>query len=322
MTENVVAFIVARLSSSRLPKKQLKNIGDKRIIDWTIENVKKSKAVNKIVIATTYESNNMPLVDVAKEHNIDIFLYEGDINDVVGRLNRAAIKYNASIPILISGDCPLIWAKSLDKLIEKALSDKDIDAVSFSKKDSRDVIHEGMCVYRKKCWELADKISDKPNLREHQFPIIGLMPDMFKIAYVVDDDIFYKIKHRMSVDTLADLKFMNVVYNKLKEQNEEFNMQNVVELLSEKPELMDINRDVHQITIDEKQRKALFVLKNRENLDTFFNMAYELTKNGVGVRFFTENEDIVKAIDEKGFGIIDKIDKNGFNFVIEDSGKL
>lgn len=318
MAENVVAFIVARLSSSRLPKKQLKNIGDKRIIDWTIENVKKSKFVNRIVIATTNELENIPLVDVAKEHNIDTFLYEGDINDVVGRLNRAAIKYNVDVPILISGDCPLIWAKSLDKLIEKALGDKDADAVDFCKKNSRCAIHEGMCVYRKKCWELADKISNKPNLREHQFPIIGLKPEMFKTGCVIDDDIFYKIKHRMSVDTLADLEFMNVVYDKLKEQNKKFNMPNVAKLLSEKPELMDINRDVHQITIDEKQRKALFVVKNRENLDIFFKMAYELTKNGVGARFFAEDEDIMEIIDKKGFGMVNEIDKNGFNFAIED----
>jgi len=91
MSENIVAFIVARLSSSRLHRKQLKRIGDKRLIDWTIENVKKSKFVNKIVIATTNDDENRELIDVAKELNVDIFLYNGYINDVVGRLSQAAI---------------------------------------------------------------------------------------------------------------------------------------------------------------------------------------------------------------------------------------
>ncbi len=67
---NITAFIVARLSSSRLPKKQLKKIGNKRLIDWTIENVKKSRYVDKIVIATTDDEENRPFVDRSEERRV------------------------------------------------------------------------------------------------------------------------------------------------------------------------------------------------------------------------------------------------------------
>jgi spore coat polysaccharide biosynthesis protein SpsF len=317
LKENIVAFIVARLSSSRLPNKQLKKIGNKRLIDFTIENVKKSKFVEKIVIATTLCEENMPLDKIAKAHNIDIFFYDKDPNDVVGRLTQAAIAYNADIPILISGDCPLIWPNSLDKLIEKILSDKQLDTGFFCNKEKKEPIHEGMLVFRKKCLELADKISNEPNLREHQFPIIWLKPELFKTTCALDDDLFYALKHRISVDTLADLEFMNACFFELKKENKEFCLPNVVNLLIEKPEFMNINKDVHQISLYEKQKKALFLLRGKQNLDIFFELAYRLTKMGVGVRFFAPDF-LKQLIEEKGFGLSNT--KECFDFLIEDTG--
>jgi len=317
MKEKVVAFVVARLSSSRLPKKHLRKIGNKDLIDWTILNVKQSKLVHKIVIATTDEEDNKLLINVAKKHNIEIFLYDGDINDVVGRLAKAAAEYSADIPILISGDCPLIYAPSLDKLIEKILENKELDHIGFCKKNDKPAIHEGMGVYRRKCWELADIISDKPNLREHQFPIVYLKPDMFKTDCVYDDKIFYELEHRISVDTIADLEFMNFIYNELNAKKKEFNLKNAVELLIEKPYIMNINKDVHQITLNEKQKKALLIVQNSENLALFFDLAYELTKKGVGVRFYSESDEILKLVDSKGFGVIKKGEKQTFDLEIK-----
>ncbi len=318
MRERVVAFIVARLSSSRLPKKHLKRIGNKRLLDWTIENLKKSRFLDEIVIATAKEEENRLLGDLAKEHGIDVYWFNGDINDVVGRLNKASQVYKADIPVLISGDCPLIYAPSLDKLIEKAIENKNIDHVGFCLKDNRPPIHEGMGVFRKKCWELADKLSTKPNLREHHFPIVGLRRDIFKIDCVECEDIFYKVDHRISVDTLADLEFMNRIYNELTERNKEFNLKNVVELLIEKPRLMDINRDVHQISVDERPKKALFVVNNNSNIELFYDLAYELTKRGVGVRFFSRDKEALRAIEHKGFGIVKDIENDKVDFRVTD----
>ncbi len=317
MDEYVVAFIVARLSSSRLPNKHLKKIGNKRLIDWTIENVKKSKYIDKIVIATTDDKENENLFDVAKGHNVDIYFYKGDINDVVGRLTEAANVYNADVPILISGDCPLIYAKSLDKLIHKIKQNSKLDNVCFCNKNGKSAIHEGMIVYRKKCWELANKLSDKPNLREHQFPIIGLKPELFNTDCVFDEDIFYKIKHRISVDTLADLEFMNQIYDELINMGKSFNLLNVVYMLLDKPELMEINKNVHQMKIDEKQKKSLFIVKHEDNLEIFFKLAYELTKQGIGVMFLIEDDNLKNVIEKSGFCSNQDVNKKKYDIIIE-----
>ncbi|WP_022671236.1 cytidylyltransferase domain-containing protein [Hippea alviniae] len=316
--ERVVAFIVARLSSSRLPKKHLKMIGDRRMIDWTIYFTKQIKHLDEIVIATTNEEENRELVGVAKEHNINIFLYDGDVDDVVGRLTKAAIEFDADVPVLVSGDCPLIWPDATNRRIEKISEDKELDYVGFCQKDGKYPIHSSVGVFRKKAWILADKLSNKSNLREHHFPIIGLKKDLFKIDCILCDDIFYKINHRISVDTLADLEFMNAVFNELKKRGKGFSLRDVVELLSEKPELMEINKDVHQIRIDERPKKALFIVESDESLNLFFDIAYDLTKKGMGVRFYSKHRNIKDSIISKGFGVIENIEKAKYDFVISD----
>jgi len=317
--ERVVAFIVARLSSSRLPNKHLKAIGDRRMIDWTVHFIKQVKYLDDIVIATVDEEDNRPLIDVAKKHGIKLFWYKGEVNDVVGRLTKAAVEFEADIPVLVSGDCPLIWPDAVTKRIEKILKDKELDYIGFCEKDGRYPIHSSVGVYRRKCWELADKLSDKPNLREHHFPIVGLRGDLFKIDCIECEDIFYKVNHRISVDTIADLEFMNAVYDELKAGSREFNLKNVVELLIEKPQLMDINRDVHQIRIDEVPKKALFLIEKEESLEIFVHLAYELTKKGVGVKFFSHNPELLKAVEERGFGILENIDRYRCDFKITDT---
>ena len=48
-----IAIIQARMGSSRLPKKVLKNLNGKPMLKFMIERVRKSRLVDKIVIATT-----------------------------------------------------------------------------------------------------------------------------------------------------------------------------------------------------------------------------------------------------------------------------
>ena len=48
-----LAIIQVRTGSSRLPNKCFKKLGKYRIIDWVIKRVKKSKLIDKIVLATS-----------------------------------------------------------------------------------------------------------------------------------------------------------------------------------------------------------------------------------------------------------------------------
>ena len=49
--KNIVAIIQARLTSKRFPNKVIQKIGNKYLINMLLERVKKSKKVNKAVLA-------------------------------------------------------------------------------------------------------------------------------------------------------------------------------------------------------------------------------------------------------------------------------
>ena len=53
MPENIVATIQARMGSSRLPGKVLKDIYGKPMLLWQIERLKNSRLLDNIIIATT-----------------------------------------------------------------------------------------------------------------------------------------------------------------------------------------------------------------------------------------------------------------------------
>ncbi len=316
--KRVVAFVVARLGSSRLKAKHLRKIGNKRIIDHVLDTLKKSKFVDEIVITTTAEGENAVFERIANQHGVSVFFYDGDTEDVVGRLNTAASRFKADICVLISGDCPLIWVPTMDKRIRVLLSRDDLDFVGVCDKEGRKTIHEGVGVYSRRCWLKADELSDNRFLRMHQFPVVGLRKDMFRGECVYDDDIFYAVNHRISVDTPADLEFMNRIYNELENEPGGFNLKNAVKLLLRKPELMKINADVHQIGLFEETKRALFVLKSDRLVDEFLKLAYNLTKDGIGVRFLLKDQagKLKRKVEQSGYGVLQGMDNVSFDFEI------
>lgn len=117
-----VAIIQARMNSSRLKGKMLYRINDKPLIQWVIDGVKESKLIDKIVLATSTNSENDPLIQIAKDSNIEFF--RGSEENVLERFYLAALKNGANIVTRICADNPLINAKEIDRLIEKHIHNK------------------------------------------------------------------------------------------------------------------------------------------------------------------------------------------------------
>ena len=66
----VIAFIQARMGSSRLPNKVLKEINGRPVIVHVVERLKKASCIDDIVLLTSTNQENDELCLVAKEHKI------------------------------------------------------------------------------------------------------------------------------------------------------------------------------------------------------------------------------------------------------------
>lgn len=63
----VLCIIQARMGSERLPGKVMKLLGDKPMIEHTLERVKRAKTVDEVVLATSDKPTEKVMVDYLVE---------------------------------------------------------------------------------------------------------------------------------------------------------------------------------------------------------------------------------------------------------------
>ncbi|WP_456388260.1 cytidylyltransferase domain-containing protein [Desulfolithobacter sp.] len=265
--ERTVAFIVARLGSSRLPAKQFRKIGHKTLIDHLLDELKKCRHIDEIVLATSDEPENIPLLSWTRKHGISAYSYQGDVNRVTTRLRKGAEKFSADICVLVSGDCPLIHAPAIDRLISAIKCHPEADFVTAGQnKPGNYPALQGVLVARIKAWQRADDLSDRPALKEHHFPILHQRPDLFTCHRItLPEEIHAPFHHRYSIDTWADLEFHNALYNALAARGSAYSLSAAIGLLQQDHSLLDINSHVHQKGVEESSRKVLVVVDAGED---------------------------------------------------------
>jgi len=112
---NTGVFIIVRLGSSRLPKKNIMEILGKPMIELLIERIKQSKLIDKIVITTSSDSIDDPLEDLAEK--LGVFCYRGALENVMERINGAAHAFDCDTIVELLGDNPLVHAELIDDVL-------------------------------------------------------------------------------------------------------------------------------------------------------------------------------------------------------------
>ena len=111
----IVAIIQARMTSSRMPGKVLKEIAGIPMIAHVINRVTKAKLVDQTIIATTDDPADNLIEEFCNERRIACF--RGHPFDVLDRYYQAALKFQANTIVRITSDCPLADADLIDQII-------------------------------------------------------------------------------------------------------------------------------------------------------------------------------------------------------------
>ena len=129
----ILALIPARGKSLELKKKNVKNFFKKPLIKWTIDAVKKSKLIDKVVVSTDSQkilkiANQYKFVSLSKRPKKLSTRY-ANMYDVI----RYEIKKNPGykIIILLQPTSPLRSASDIDKSLKLMLQKKRKSCVSF-----------------------------------------------------------------------------------------------------------------------------------------------------------------------------------------------
>ena len=105
-TPRIIATVEARMTSSRLPGKVLMPAGGKPLLQVLAERLGKAKGIDAIVVATTVNDTDDPIVDLCRRLGLTVF--RGSEDDVLGRVCGALRAADADICVEITADCPLL----------------------------------------------------------------------------------------------------------------------------------------------------------------------------------------------------------------------
>jgi len=235
----VVTIIQARMSSNRLPGKIMLPILGKPLLLRMIERVQKAQLIGKLVVATSYNSDDDEIEKLCAENNLICF--RGNLTDLLDRHYQTGKKFSADAVVKIPSDCPLIDPQVIDKVIEHYVKNDDLDFVSnlhpATYPDGNDV--EIMSFASLEC---AWKDATKEYEREHTTPFIWEHDDAFKLGNVEwETGLDLSTSLRFTIDYEEDYFFIKSVFEELYPQNPDFGLNDILRLLEQKPEIVEIN---------------------------------------------------------------------------------
>ena len=236
------AIIQARMGSTRLPEKVMKELFGKTVLEHVIERVGQSKCVDEIIIATTVEDRDSIIFDEAIKCGAKAF--KGSENDVLSRYYFAAKENNLDVIVRVTSDCPLIDPLILDEMIEFYLNN-EFDIVTNAGSDVLNrTFPRGLDTEIFSFQVLEDTfINAKENYqREHVTPYIY---ETSECKEYFMNEINYS-KYRWTLDTDEDFKLISDVYNYLYHGKHDFYFQDIIKLFESRPELYDINAHIEQ----------------------------------------------------------------------------
>ena len=241
-------IVQARMGSTRLPGKVIMKIqNNDTMIDFVINQLKFSKTVNKIIIATTTLSEDDKIINLLGQRKIEFF--RGSENDVLTRYYECAKFHSLDVIVRITSDCPLIDPEIIDDLVQKFLnSDCDFISPGFPRTYPQGSADIEVFSFRtlKKVWLEAKKPSD----REHVCTYIYNNPEKFKIKKVPNTSDYANFK--WSVDRENDLKFVQEIVKRI--SHRPILTDYIINLLKNEPELIDINKN---FIFEEGYRKSI-----------------------------------------------------------------
>ncbi len=236
----IVAIIQARMGSTRLPGKVMREIRGRPMIDWVVGRARRISEVHETVVATSVLEREKPLVEHLEAQDVPVV--RGSEEDVLARFVQAAEAEDADVVMRLTADCPLLMPAVSGKVV-RAFNRRECDYASNTIErtyprglDTEVILTEALQKTDRKATSSAD--------REHVTRYVRRRPEQFRQCSVAAE--IDRSDLRWTVDEEADLKLVRRIYEALGAQAMEADYEDVLGVLEERPEWSDINRQVEQ----------------------------------------------------------------------------
>lgn len=235
-----VAIIQARVGSTRLPGKVLRDVNGMTMLDRVMRSVMRCQYVDEVVVATSDSPMDLAVVNHCRDFGYRVFA--GDHLDVLSRFVKAATQFEADRVVRITADCPLIDSQIIDQVVIQLENDPLLDyACNFfpNRKYPRGLDAEAFTLETLK---LADKLSREASQREHVTPQIYQNPALYRIGSVQPRQDNSHL--RWNVETAEDLQLVNLIFKHFGHRR--FHWRQVLDAYDSNPHWLSINQKTTQ----------------------------------------------------------------------------
>lgn len=216
----ILSIIPARMGSSRFPGKPLKLINGKPMIQYVFENSKKSKFIDKTIIATCDDEIKNFIISIGGEVIMTSKKHERASDrsyEAMIKLEKK-LKKKFDIIVMIQGDEPMITSKMIDKSIKPLIKNKKIGVVNIvSKIKDKKEFNDKNCIK-----VVKDKDNNALYFSRSPIPFLSKINKRFikkqvcSIPFRRDTLIYYFRKKLSSLEKIESIDMLRFLENGIK----------------------------------------------------------------------------------------------------------
>ena len=239
--KRVNAIVQARMGSKRLPGKTLMPIAGRPMLELLLERLRYSKKINDIIVATSVNPEDDAIEKFCRD-NGGIVCFRGSADDVLHRVHAAAKLYSTDIVVLVTGDCPLIDPRLIDKCVGIFLRAHYDYLSNFIDQSYPPGIDVQILTF-----DLLSEINRRARgakFREHVTHYLFRHRENYRMRNVKAPDRLCRPDWHLEVDEMKDYELIKLIYENLYPKKPKFSTADVIQLLEKNPKWLDINRDV------------------------------------------------------------------------------
>lgn len=230
----VIACIIVRLNSTRLPRKALADLAGKPMLLQIIERLKTACTVADVVICTSDNPEDAPLLELAEDWGVKAFA--GHELDVLSRMIAVADLMEADAVLRVTGDNPFTDAENIDRMVERHFA----TSAEYTRTNHLPLGVTAEVMGRTMMRKLYD-IMPNPNQSEY-LSFFSFNPEVFHCEVLYPAPALDRPFYSLTVDFPEELEVARSIYRKLAKKSAIPSLPDVVALMDSDPEYKEVDR--------------------------------------------------------------------------------
>lgn len=232
-----LGIIQARMGSSRLPGKVLRQLGDRTVLERVVRAAQASGVLDQLVVATTVEAADDAVA--AECDAIGVPCYRGPVDDVLTRFIGVLDRFESDVVMRFTADCPLL-DPHLVALAHRVFTAAGVDYMTTS---ITRTLPRGLDVeaVRTPVLRAIDALATEHHRTHVTSYIYTHSEDFDVIGLTMQPDLSHL---RLTLDTHDDWKLMEAIVERF--GDEPVSVRALAGFLAGRPDLIELNAHVLQ----------------------------------------------------------------------------